>query len=154
MQPVDVFDKMSQKMVISSLTGDLSDALWKESTHGDTLSELQCEPCFQGARKAHRSFLKYDSEKADALDAVVEGSVWPAMRANPREESKWTCRRCGRAPEDAIHRYYKCPDNDNIEDDHVKKTVTLSSKLSMTPTTRNGREASPRASSRLQNQIG
>ena len=115
--PVNAADAINQRMMLSSLTGDLADAMWKESTHGEKLSELTCEPCFQGARKAHRGFLRYDSEKANALDAIIEGSVWTAMRASPGDESKWLCRRCGLAQEDAIHRYYTCPDNDKIEDD-------------------------------------
>ena len=45
--PVDVATPMNQRMILSSLTGDLSNALWSESTHGDKLDNLQCEPCFQ-----------------------------------------------------------------------------------------------------------
>ena len=37
------------------------------------------------------------------------------------------------APEDAIHRYYRCPDNDKIEDDHVQKTRDLVQQALATP---------------------
>ena len=38
--PVDATVPIHQRMMLSSLTGVLSDALWKESTHGDKLEEL------------------------------------------------------------------------------------------------------------------
>jgi len=59
------------------------------------------------------------------LETLMAGAIWPAMRVNEAyPDFSPLCPRCGQ-PEDALHCFWTCPANCNIEDHDVSKTQSL-----------------------------
>ena len=72
-----------------------------------------------------RNIKKENSNIKAILETLLAGAIWPAMRINEAyPEYSTLCIRCGQ-PEDALHCFWTCPANCNIEDDEVRKTQHL-----------------------------
>ena len=55
---------------------------------------------------------------ASALNGALQGTAWTASRRHPSDADLQTCPRCHCAPETPWHRYWDCPHNSQITDDH------------------------------------
>ena len=60
------------------------------------------------------------------LETILSGATWPADRIhNAYPEHSPLCPRCGLEPEDALHCFWTCQENANIDEHVVKKTQHL-----------------------------
>jgi hypothetical protein len=56
---------------------------------------------------------------ASALKGTLIGTAWPNHRRHADDPSQQICPRCSRAPETLWHRYWECPNNASIPDEHL-----------------------------------